>query len=233
FQTAGDGVGAFAALEGVCPAETQLLNGRALRFGADIFARIGSAVGLAERVPAGNERNGLLVIHRHASERFADIARRGDWVGLSIGPLRIHVNQSHLNSGERIIELTIAAVALVPQPGALRPPEDVLFGLPDIHAPAAETEGLEPHRLQCDVTGKDPEVGPGDFPAILLLDRPEQPARLIEARIVRPAIEWRKTLCAGACPAAAVADAVRTRAVPRHTNEKWPIVAIVGRPPIL
>src|SRR5207237_1998782 len=146
---------------------------------------------------------------------------------------RIHINQSHLNSGERIIELTIAAVALVPHPLGLRSPKDVLFGLPDVRAPAAETEGLEPHRLQGDVTGKNHEVGPGDFPAILLLDRPEQPARLIEARIVRPAIEWRKALCAGACTAAAVADAVRTRAVPCHTNEKRPIVAIVGRPPIL
>src|SRR5207302_6425969 len=180
--------------EGVCPAEALLFNRGALGFGADILARIGGAVGFAERVPAGNERNGLLVIHRHASERFADIACRSDWVGLSIGPLRIHINQSHLNSGERIIELAIAFVALVPQPRALRPPEDVLLGLPDVRAPAAETEGLEPHRLQCDVTGKNHEVGPGDFSAILLLDRPEQPARLMQARLVRPAIEWRKTL---------------------------------------
>src|SRR6202030_1704047 len=209
FQTAGDRVGALAAAERVCPAQALLLNGGALGFGADKFGRIGSAVGFAERMPARNERNGLLVIHCHASERFADIACRSDWIGLSIGPLRIHINQSHLNSGERIIELTITAVALVPQPRALRPPEDVLFGLPDVRAPAAETEGLEPHRLQCGVTGQNHEVGPGDFPAILLLDRPKQPARLIEARIVRPAIEWRKTLCAGACPAAAVGDAIR------------------------
>src|SRR5207244_1150445 len=81
FQTAGDGVSAFAAAECVCPAQALLLNGGALRFGADILARIGSAVGFAERVPSGNERNSLLVIHRHASERFADIASRGDWIG--------------------------------------------------------------------------------------------------------------------------------------------------------
>src|ERR1700732_47965 len=148
FQTAGDRVGAFTAAESVCPAEALLLNGGALRFGADIFARLGSTVGFSERVPAGNESNGLFVIHRHASERFADIARRSDWIGLSIGPLRIHINQSHLNSAERIIELTIAAVALVPHPCALRSPEDVLFGRPDVRAPAAETEGLESHRLQ-------------------------------------------------------------------------------------
>src|SRR6202030_3841995 len=104
FQTAGDRIGAFAGAERVDPAQALVLNGGALRFGADIFARIGSAVGFAERVPAGNERNGLLVIHRHASERFADIACRSDWIGLSIRPLRIYINQSHLNRGERIIE---------------------------------------------------------------------------------------------------------------------------------
>src|ERR1700720_1779651 len=112
FQTAGDRVGAFAAAERVFPAEALLLNGGALRFGADIFARIGSAVGFAERVPAGNERNGLLVIHRHAGEGFADIARRGDWIGLSIRPLRIHINQSYLTSCERFIRETFARMAM-------------------------------------------------------------------------------------------------------------------------
>src|SRR5207244_2831464 len=118
-------------------------------------------------------------------------------------------------------------------PLALRAPENVFSGLPDVRASAAETERLEPHRLQCDVTGENHQVGPGDLPAILLLDRPEQPARLIQAHIVRPAIEGRETLRAGACSAAAVADAVRTGAVPRHTNEKRAIVAVVRGPPVL
>src|SRR6516162_6345023 len=39
--------------------------------------------------------------------------------------------------------------------------------------------------------------------------------------------------CVPAGPAAAVADAVRACAAPRHPNEKRPIVAIVGRPPRL
>ncbi len=38
---------------------------------------------------------------------------------------------------------------------------------------------------------------------------------------------------AGGCAAAAVADAVRARAVPRHPNEERPVVAVVGRPPVL
>src|SRR5581483_4984196 len=118
-------------------------------------------------------------------------------------------------------------------PLALRPPQNVFLRLPHVLAPAAETEGLESHRLQSDVSGQNHEVGPGDFPAILLLDRPEQPARLVQVGIVRPAVERRKALRARTGPAAAIADAVRAGAVPRHTNEKRPIVAVIGRPPRL
>src|SRR6266487_2960170 len=40
-------------------------------------------------------------------------------------------------------------------------------------------------------------------------------------------------LLSGSGAAAAVADAVGAGAVPRHANEERPVVAIVGRPPIL
>src|SRR5262249_19673064 len=42
-----------------------------------------------------------------------------------------------------------------------------------------------------------------------------------------------KAWVAGPRPAAAVADPVRSCAVPRHANQERPIVAIVGRPPLL
>src|SRR5208337_2368263 len=122
-------------------------------------------------------------------ESFPDIPPRSDWIRLPVRPFRVYVNQAHLNGGERILELMIAAVAFVSQPLALRPPVNVFFRLPDVLAAAAETEGLEPHRLQSDVTGEDHQVGPGDFPAVLLLDRPEQPAGFVEAHVIRPAVE--------------------------------------------
>src|SRR5712672_1941998 len=96
----------------------------------------------SEGVPAGNQRNRLLVIHRHAAECLADIACRSDWIRLSTGPFRIHVNQAHLNRAERMVELTRALVALFGQPNALRAPVSLVW-LPDVIAPAAETEGLE------------------------------------------------------------------------------------------
>src|SRR5512137_975556 len=59
FQAAADRVTAFAASMGVFPAEPLLLDGGAFGLGANILARIGSTVRLAECVSAGNERNGL------------------------------------------------------------------------------------------------------------------------------------------------------------------------------
>ncbi len=187
-------------------------------------------MGFAEGVAAGNQRDGLLVVHRHAKEGFADVLGRRDRIRLAVRPFRVHVDQAHLHRAERILELAFAAVAFVAQPCPLGTPVE-LFGLPDIGAAAAETERLEAHRVESDVAGENHQVGPGDFPAVLLLDRPQQPARLVEVRVVGPAVEGGEALLAGAGAAAAVGDAVRARAVPRHADEQPPIVAKVGRPP--
>src|SRR5262249_38767049 len=105
-----------------------------------------------------------------------------------------------------------------------------LFGLPDVGATAGEAERLKAHRLQRDVAREDHKIGPGDFPPVFLLDRPQQPARLVEVRVIRPAVERREALLAGSRAAAAVGDAVRARAVPCHADEEAPVMAKVGRP---
>ena len=69
--------------------------------------------------------------------------------------------------------------------------------------------------------------------AVLLLDRPQQPAGLVEVAVVGPAVQRREALHAGAGAAAAVADAVGAGAVPGHADEERAVVAEVGRPPVL
>src|SRR5205814_6860584 len=129
----------FAGLEFALPAEALLLDASGFRLCAH-QCRIASAVGFSEGVTAGNQRNCLLVIHRHAGERFADIPRRSDWIRLSIGPFRIHVDQTHLHCAERTLKITLAAVTLIRQPFAFGTPVDVFFGFPDILATAPKTE---------------------------------------------------------------------------------------------
>ena len=86
LEAAGDGVAALAGAVAALPAEALLLERRRLGFGADVRRRA-RAVGLAERVAAGDERHRLLVVHRHAAERLADVpARRRAGSGLPFGP---------------------------------------------------------------------------------------------------------------------------------------------------
>src|SRR5216684_6776117 len=73
LEPGGDRVGAFARAKAVLPAEALLLYAGALRFTADVLGIRGSAMCFPECVSAGNERDGLLVIHRHAAEGFSNV----------------------------------------------------------------------------------------------------------------------------------------------------------------
>jgi hypothetical protein len=108
-----------------------------------------------------------------------------------------------------------------------------MIRFPNVGPTAGKTEGFEPHRLERDVAGEDHEVGPGNRAAVLLLDRPEQAPRLLEVRVIRPAIQRRKALLPPTATASTVTRAIRARAVPGHPNEQGPVVTEVGRPPVL
>src|SRR5271169_1976452 len=213
------------------PAEALILDGGAFRLRAE-QRRIAGAVGLAESVAAGDQRDSLFVVHRHAEERFADVLGGLDRIRIAVRPFRIDIDQAHLYRAERILQLALAAVAFVAEPRSFRTPVK-LFRLPDIGAAAAESESLEAHRVERDVAREDHQVGPGNFPAVFLLDRPQQPARLVEVGVVRPTVEGREALLAGAGAATAVGDAVGARAVPGHADEQTTVMAEIGRPPFL
>ncbi len=232
LDAAGDRVGALAGAESALPTQADLFERGRLGLGADVLGWAG-AVGLAERVPTGDQRDGLLVVHRHAPEGFADVARRGHRVGVAVRAFGVDVDQPHLHRGERVLQVVLAGVALVAEPVGLRAPVDVLVRLPDVGAPAAEAEGRKAHRLQRDVAGQHDQVGPGDLLAVLLLDRPQQPARLVEVGVVRPAVQRREALLSGTGATAAVADPVGAGTVPGHPDHQRAVVAEVRRPPVL
>ena len=72
LEPAADRVAALAAAIAARPAEALLLDAGTLGFGTLVLL-IGSTMGFAERVSAGNERNRFLVVHRHEAERLANI----------------------------------------------------------------------------------------------------------------------------------------------------------------
>ena len=256
FQAAGDRVATHAGAVAASPAEALLVEAGIFGIGPHIGRRAG-AVGLAEGVAAGDQRHRLLVVHGHAFEGFADIHRRGHRIGIAVGTFGVDVNQPHLHGGQRILQAAAVEVAIcsfvrheyrtilvdalgsvgianvAAQPLFLGAPINVLIGLPDILATAAETERLESHRFQRHVASQNQQIGPGNLAAVLLLNGPKEPAGLVEAHIVGPTVERRETLLAPARAAAAVANAVGAGAVPSHANEQRPVVPEIGRPPIL
>ncbi|MDQ1094063.1 hypothetical protein QE400_003476 [Xanthomonas sacchari] len=255
FQAAGDGVAALAAAEAVGPAQALAFQVGRFRLGADVVGRAG-AVGLAEGVAAGDQRHGLFVVHRHAAEGVADVLSRQQRVGIAVRAFRVHVDQAHLHRGQRVLQVagvlpfavvvlhqhavrfvharrTVRIALVAAQPLGLAAPVYVLVRLPGVGAAAGETEGLEAHRFQRDVAGEDQQVGPRDGLAVLLLDRPQQAPRLVQADVVRPAVERSEALLAAAAAAAAVAGAVGAGAMPGHAHEQRAVVAEVGRPPVL
>jgi hypothetical protein len=151
---------------------------------------------LAEGVPAGDERDGLFVVHGHACKGLANVTAGGDRIRVAVRAFRVHVDQAHLHGGQRIFEIPVAAVALVArsQPLALGAPVNVLFRLPDVLAAAAEAEGLEAHGLEGAVAGEDHQVGPGDFlPYFCLIGQSRRRALsrfTLSGQLLRGAKRW-------------------------------------------
>ena len=231
LEAAGDGVAAVTGAEAALPPESHLVQRRGLRIWTEVGRRSGTVV-LAEGVAACDQRHGLIVVHGHAPERLADVVGGKERVGVAVGPLGVHVDEPHLNGRERVLELTLAAVALVSKPRSLNAPVGPIR-LPHIGTAAAKAERLESHRFERHVAGQDHEVSPRELAAVLALDGPQQAPRLVEVDVVGPAVERRETLHSGARTATAIADAVGARGVPRHADEERPVVAVVRRPPRL
>src|SRR5205085_2338511 len=119
------------------------------------------------------------------------------------------------------------------EPGGLPAPVHVLIRLPRIRTPAGEAERFKAHRLEGDIAREDHQIGPRNLPSILLLDRPEEPARLIETDIVGPTVQRCEALLTASTAAAAITGAIGAGAVPGHADEERSVVAKVCRPPLL
>ena len=236
-KAAGGGVAAFAGAVLVDPAKTHFLNGRAFGLGAN-QGRVACAVHLAKSVAAGHQGHSFVVVHGHAGEGFAHVVGRQLGVGVAVWTLRVDVNQAHLNGGQGVVQLALAAVTAVVfvaggQPLFFSAPENVFLGCPNVRATAAKAKGLEAHGFHGHVATQDEQVGPRNFVAVFLFNRPQQAATFVEVAVVGKAVEGGKALVAGAGATTAVGGTVGTGSMPGQANEQTTVVAPVGRPPLL
>ncbi len=164
FQTAGDGVATFAGAKAVLPAQALRFEAGCFRFRSHMGGRA-SPMSLAKSMTARDERHGFFVVHRHASESFADVFGCRNRIGISVWPFRVDVNQTHLHGGERIFEIPVAGITAVGfvargQPNFFSAPINILIRFPNVFAPAAETECLEAHRFEGDIARENHQVSP-------------------------------------------------------------------------
>ncbi len=232
LEAAGDGIRPMPRSVVADPAKALRLQRRALRIRSHMGGRRG-AVAFAEGVAAGDEGYRLLIVHRHSAEGRPDILGGGHEIAAGVRPFRVHVDKPHVRGAEGP-QVPIAAEApIVAQPLNLLAPVHVLVRLPHILAARAEAEGLEAHGFQRDVAGENQEVRPGDLLAVLLLNGPEQAARLVKVGIVRPTVEGSEALLAAPGTAPAIGYAIGARRMPGHADEERSVVAEVGGPPVL
>ena len=69
-------------------------------------------MGLAEGVAAGDQRDGFLVVHRHAAEGVADVVGRRERIGIAVRAFGVDVNQAHLHRGQRILQIAAVDVSI-------------------------------------------------------------------------------------------------------------------------
>lgn len=105
LQAARDGVGTLAGAVLVRPAETLGFQAGGFGLFADVVRR-GSTVGLAKGVATSDEGDRLLVVHSHAAKGVPDIVSGRDGIGVTIGTLRVDIDQTHVGGGQRSLQLT-------------------------------------------------------------------------------------------------------------------------------
>jgi len=88
-----------------------------------------------------------------------------------------------------------------------------LLWLPHIRTPTSKAKGLEAHAFQGDISSEDHQISPRNLVAVLLLDGPEEAARLVQIDVVWPRVQWGEALLSGASSTAAIADSVRASCV--------------------
>ncbi len=112
FQAAGDRVARLCRCRS-CSSSPKPCSSRPAASGSGPTCDAGrGAVGLAEGMAAGDERDGFLVVHRHAAEGLADIVRRRDRIGIAVRAFGVDVDQAHLHRGERILQLARVDVSI-------------------------------------------------------------------------------------------------------------------------
>src|SRR5690606_40030826 len=216
----GDGPGAFEATghgavsTAVLPTKALLLERSCFGVDVDTIRRTGSTVRFTEGVTTGDQGDGFFIIHTHAAEGFADVARGEQRVGVAARAFRVHVDQTHLSGAKRASQFAVTAEAAgVTEPFTFRAPVH-FFRFPGVFAATSEADGFKAHVFHGHGAGQYQEVGPGQAVAVFLFDWLQQATGFVQVGVIRPAVQRSKALHATVCTTAAIKRAIGASGVP-------------------
>ena len=159
FEATGDRVTGLTGTALVLPTKPLLFNSCSCRGSTHAFGRISFAVSLPEAMPTCDQCDSLFIIHRHATKGLANVFCCSKGIRVSVWTFRIHIDQSHLNCGKRVLELAFAFIALICKKLALRSPvNQVRF--PVIHPTTGKSKGFKAHGFERHVSGKNHQIRP-------------------------------------------------------------------------
>ena len=118
-----------------------------------------AALDLPKGVPACDECHGFFVVHGHAAEGLANSLCCRKRIRIPARPLRIDVDQAHLNRGKRSFQLPFfVATFRIEHLGFRSPIDQVSF--PVVFAAARKAKRLEAHIFHRHVACQNHQVGP-------------------------------------------------------------------------
>src|SRR5581483_6754723 len=91
LETARDGGGAVTVFERVAPTAILFFNAGTGRTKADVLLGICGTVRFAEGMAAGDQRDRLFVVHRHARKRLPDVSSGSNRIRIAVRTFGIDV----------------------------------------------------------------------------------------------------------------------------------------------
>ena len=236
FHAAGEGICSLASAAFARPRVGHILLRRGSR------PRGAGAMAFAEGVAAANESHGLGVVHAHATKGVPDVL--GTLRGIRVyspgpirllrhGTFRIQVDKPHRGAPQRALAGAVHRAGRVLLLLWAGPQVQALCAVWGVDPASAVLGHWAAHGLDGCGASQDKEVTPAEAVPVLLLDGPQQPAGLVQVRVVCPAAFWLEALAAPAAAPVPVGLAVAAGAMPRQPDEERPIVPEVCGPALL
>eukprot|EP00041_Stephanoeca_diplocostata_P023823 m.593258 g.593258 ORF g.593258 m.593258 type:complete len:365 (-) comp22392_c0_seq9:328-1422(-) len=179
---------------------------------------------------ATNECNRLRIIHGHPPERIADVENRQRRIRIPHGALGIQIDQPDSGRSERRLAFPVCGAGCKRSLLRRWSQRCTRRSVRVVDPASTEPKHRTAHAFNRYRSCQNEQISPRQPLPILLFDRPQQMAGLVEIGVVLPAALGVESLSPTVASSAPIGGAVRSRAVPCQAHEQRSIIAVVCWP---